>query len=97
MPEVFSPEAYETDRRIMAGSGTFDESPAAVERAFWRTVGLPVPPPESPAKRNRRGISVKQEVLALHARGLTVKLIADTLELSDRRVRSVISQSIGRA
>ena len=101
----FSPAAYAVHRRIMQGDGTFavtsktqgysgpvDESPEAVERAFWRILGL-TPPPEDTTKRGRATTrTTEAEVLALRDRGLVPSAIADALNLSDRRVRSILAK-----
>jgi hypothetical protein len=47
--------------------------------------------PRSTAKRHRRTTpNLREQVLALHARGLVASAIADTLNVADRRVREIL-------
>ena len=84
MAELFSPEARETDRQIMAGQwGDVDD------RAYWKLIGLPVPPTYVPAKV-ARPVVTKAQIAAEFDDGRTVLEIASRLNITPARVRSAL-------
>lgn len=97
---MFSPEAAAVDRQIMRGHwntpDTGDDFEAS-ERAFWpRIFGTDPPTREIKAgKQGRRTTpTLREDVMALHARGMVPSAIADVLNLKDRRVADILRKAL---
>ena len=89
-PESPTEEAFRKHRHSHGGEGIAEVAGSYDLKAAAREAKRLEPK----AKRNRRtNAELRAEVLALHERGLVPTAIADVLNLSDRRVKTLVQQA----